>query len=118
VAGATERLAPEHAHEYGTYSRLEEMFQLRSCGLQTARDTIAYDFNCEKLSERIEKFIRRYNTEVYRHKADSETDWPDHVDWSRDLKQDALRGRLTGFEEKKLAPRRTVGPRFLAGRSA
>jgi predicted helicase len=49
------------------------MFQLRSRGLQTARGAIAYDFNREKLSERIEKFIRRYNAEVYRHKADSET---------------------------------------------
>ena len=70
---STERPTPEHAHEYGTYSRVEEMFQLRSRGLQTARGAIAYDFNREKLSERIEKFIRRYNAEVYRHKADSET---------------------------------------------
>ncbi len=72
-------------------------FQLRSRGLQTARDAVAYDWNRETLSERMKSFIADYNAEVYRHRADSDANWPDHVNWSRDLKQDALRGNLAAF---------------------
>jgi predicted helicase len=46
--------------------------------------------------------VAGYNAEVHRHKADLEADWPDHIDWSRDLRLDVKRGRLAEFNENKI----------------
>jgi predicted helicase len=61
-----------------------------------------YDWDRGTLRARILKFVGAYNTEVHRHRANPEADWPDHLKWSRDLKQDALRGRLAEFDEGKI----------------
>jgi predicted helicase len=48
------------------------------------------------------RFISDYNAEVHRHKAELTADWPDHLKWSRDLKQDARRGSIAKFEDAKI----------------
>jgi len=97
-------LALEHFSEYRGFAALEEIFGLRSRGLQTTRDNVVYDWDRDKLCERTKSFIADYNAEVYRHQADPEADWPVRIKWSRDLKQDALRGRLAEFDAVKCRP--------------
>jgi len=50
----------------------------------------------------MKNFIASYNAEVHRHKSDPHAVWPDSLKWSRDLKQDALRGRLAEFADSKI----------------
>jgi len=95
-------LVPENAEEYAKFTAITDMFDLWTLGVGTNRDSVVYDWNQEKLQPRIMRFIAAYNTEVHRHNASPEADWPDHVKWSRDLKQDALRGRLAEFDKAKL----------------
>jgi predicted helicase len=94
-------LVPEHAGEYGSFQPIQGMFGLYTVGVKTNRDEVVYDWDQGRLLQRIERFIADYNTEVHRHKANPQADWPAHVKWSRDLKQDALRGRLAEFDEAK-----------------
>ena len=95
-------LIPEHADEYRGFAPMEELFDLHSRGVQTARDAVAYGWDREKLASRMKQFIAAYNAEVYRHKADPAADWPDAINWSRDLKQDCLRGHLAEFGDVNL----------------
>jgi predicted helicase len=95
-------LVPEHLTEYRGFTALEEIFSLHSRGVQTTRDSIVYDWDRDKLSERIQNFIKFYNAEVYRHQAEPDADWPGRIDWSRDLKQDARRGNLATFDADKI----------------
>jgi predicted helicase len=90
-------LVPEHADEYRSFAAMEEMFGIVSNGLKSNRDDVVYDWDRAKLATRMKKFIAAYNAEVYRHKADPAADWPEAVNWSRDLKQDCLRGHLAEF---------------------
>ena len=69
-------LALEHAQEFKTYRPVQDLFDLYTVGIKTNRDDVVYDWNRAKLAERIKGFFSAYNTEVYRHKADSEADWP------------------------------------------
>jgi predicted helicase len=68
-------LIPEHADEYRHFLGIEEVFELRSRGLETTRDDVVYDFDREKLETRIKEFISTYNTEVDRHARDSAADF-------------------------------------------
>jgi predicted helicase len=95
-------LVPEHAGEYAEFPAITEMFALWSLGVNTNRDGVVYDWSADELALRVRRFVRDYNSEVHRHKADAQADWPDHIDWSRDLKQDVRRGRLAEFENKKI----------------
>jgi predicted helicase len=95
-------LVPEHASEYREFPAIAELFDLHTSGLKTNRDDVVYDWDREKLSERIKNFIKLYNAEVYRHRAEPGADWPDQVNWSRDLKQDAQRGNLATFDGGKI----------------
>jgi predicted helicase len=97
-------LVPETSHEYGALLAITDTFSLWTIGVGTNRDAVVYDWDRERLQPRILSFITAYNTEVHRHKANPEADWPDHVKWSRDLKQDAIRGRLAEFEKGKVRP--------------
>jgi predicted helicase len=94
-------LVPDNAGEYAAFPAITDMFDTWTLGVGTNRDSVVYDWNREKLGKRVVNFIASYNTEVHRHKAEPEADWPNHVKWSRDLKQDALRGRLAEFDESK-----------------
>lgn len=78
------------------------MFDLWTVGVEINRDGVVYDWQRERLKLRIQGFVAAYNIEVHRHRADPTADWPDHIDWSRDLKQDARRGRFAKFDEAKL----------------
>jgi predicted helicase len=95
-------IVPEHSDEYRMSLAIQDLFQIHSRGVQTARDEVVYDWARDKLAKRIERFISDYNGEVHRHKSDPDADWPGHLKWSRDLKQDALRGRMGEFADSKL----------------
>ncbi len=96
-------LVPENADEYAVFTPIQDFFDLHTVGVKTNRDDVVYDWNRERLAARIKKFIDTYNAEVYHHKANPGADWPTELKWSRDLKQDALRGnRLAEFEERKV----------------
>ncbi len=95
-------LVPEHADEYRGFLAMPEIFDLHTVGVKTNRDDVVYDWNRDMLSERIKRFITSYNVEVHHHKADPTAKWPPSINWSRDLKQDALRGRLAEFQEQKI----------------
>ena len=95
-------LVLEHAKEYREFLPVEAMFSLHTVGVKTNRDDVVYDWDRDTLAERMKTFIASYNTEVHRHKANPAADWPDLVKWSRDLKQDARRGRLAVFDPEKI----------------
>jgi predicted helicase len=95
-------LVAEHADEWSVLQPIDELFALHSNGVKTNRDAVVYDWNSDKLAARVKQFIHDYNAEVHRHKSNPNADWPDHVNWSRDLKQDAVRGRLAEFEQTRI----------------
>ncbi len=97
-------LIPEHAGEYRELPPIADAFDRWSLGVNTSRDCVVYDWSGDKLASRVRRFIADYNSEVHRHAADPEADWPDHIDWSRDLKLDVNRGRLAKFDSKKIIP--------------
>jgi predicted helicase len=97
-------LVPEHSDEYREFLAITELFDLWSLGVSTARNAVVYDWNIELLSERMQKSIDAYNGEVYRHKANPQADWPDHVKWSEGLKLNAQRGNIAEFDTAKLVP--------------
>jgi predicted helicase len=97
-------LVPEHALEYRKFPSITELFDLHTSGLKTNRDDVVYDWDRDKLSQRIRNFIKLYNTEVHRHKADTNADWPDRIKWSETLKQNVERGALISFEDGKIVP--------------
>jgi predicted helicase len=95
-------LVPEHAEEYEKFASITDLFSLWTSGVKTNRDPVVYDWSRETLEARVPKFIAAYNGEVHRHQSDPKADWPDRIDWSRDLKQDALRGRLAEYDPAKI----------------
>jgi predicted helicase len=95
-------LVPEHADEYSSFLAMQEMFALHTVGVKTNRDEVVYDWSRAKLGERMRQFVSDYNVGVHRHKAEPTADWPDHLKWSRDLKQDARRGNVALFDEHKI----------------
>jgi len=95
-------LVPEHADEYSGFLPVAAMFDLHTVGVKTNRDDVVYSWDQDRLAERMKRVIADYNAEVHRHKADPQAAWPDHINWSRDLKQDALRGNLAEFDDVKL----------------
>ena len=95
-------IVPDNADEYQQFLSMSDIFSLYTVGVKTNRDDVVYDWNRDVLAERMRKFVADYNAEVHRHKAQPHTDWPDHLKWSRDLKKDALRGRLAEFSNSKI----------------
>lgn len=97
-------LVPENVDEYSGFFAITEIFDLWSLGVGTNRDSIVFDWDRAKLARRVQDFAAIYNAEVQRHKSQPDAPWPDQIKWSRDLKQDALRGRLAKFEEQQIGP--------------
>ncbi len=95
-------IVPGNADEYQGFLPLAELFSLHTVGVKTNRDDVVYDWDRGKLGARIKAFIANYNAEVHRHRAYPSADWPAHLNWSRDLKQDALRGRVAEFADAKI----------------
>jgi predicted helicase len=97
-------ISTEHGDEFARCPSIADMFELRTLGISTNRDAVVYDGNRDVLSSRMQAFIVEYNTQVHRHKANSDADWPDHMKWSEGLKLNAHRGNLAVFEEAKIRP--------------
>ena len=95
-------LVPEHADEYLGFLALTDLFGLWSLGVGRIAIALSMTGDRDNLASRVKRFVVDYNSEVHRHKADPHADWPDHVNWSRDLKLDVNRGRLAEFDEKKI----------------
>ena len=70
-------LIPDHADEYSGNLAIDETFSIRTLGLNTNRDGVVYDFNQEKLADRVRKFVLSYNAEVDRHRHDKEAEFAD-----------------------------------------
>jgi predicted helicase len=95
-------LVPEHAAEYRTPPALGDAFDVYTLGVKTARDDVAYGWQREALRARVKKFIGSYNAEAHLHREDPNAEWSGEVNWSRDLRHDALRGKLAEFAEEKI----------------
>src|ERR1019366_7893511 len=65
-------------------------------------DSVVYDWQRDLLASRVKQFITQYNTEVHRHNADKDADWPDHIKWSEGLKLNVRRTNLAEFAADKL----------------
>lgn len=95
-------IVPENADEYDSFLALLRFSgctpaALKPIATRWSTIGIARSWLCA-----CKIFYCGYNAEVYRHKSDPGADWPDNLKWSRDLKQDALRGRLAEFSDAKL----------------
>jgi len=95
-------IVPTNADEYDAYPHLFGLFDLYTVGMKTSRDEVVYDWDRNKLSSRMRKFISDYNAEVHRHKADPTANWKEYIKWSETLKQNASRGRLVDFHESRI----------------
>ena len=95
-------IVPKNADEYAGLPALTDLFDLWSLGVSTNRDSVVYDWQHDVLATRVKEFIAQYNTEVHRHKADKDADWPDHIKWSEGLKLNVLRASLAAFAADKL----------------
>ena len=106
-----ERGAKAEFEEYMPVARVAEdsngIFDVLSPGINTARDTVVYDWNSGMLNTRVQQFCEDYNAEVSRYfrlrpsKLDEFLQY-DRVKWSRNLKR-----HLTGGKELKFEPERT-----------
>ena len=103
--------------EYKALPAIEEIFDLHTSGVKTNRDDVVYDWDRETPANRVKSFISAYNAEVYGMKTGEAAVWPGHINWSRDLKQDAQRGSLAHFQDDKIVQEPGVGV-FASSRNA
>jgi predicted helicase len=88
----------------------DAIFNLYSNGVKTNRDTWAYNFQADALSENIQGMIEVYNEHVDRYRRlgtkpqinDFVVYDDTKISWSRDLKLDVKRGNLAKFNEDKV----------------
>ncbi len=89
-------------------NHVQTMFKTFSHGVNTSRDSIAYNFDNEALAEHIEAFIEEYNAEVSRWiRTGKPTDIDtflryDKVKWSRNLKRDLQHERFATYDLKNI----------------
>ena len=112
-------LVPEHADEFSQMIPIgskagkagldgETVFGSFSLGVNTARDSIVYDFDPEALASRVNIFINEYNSEVDRYArqgGDVDVDEfvrYDKIKWSEGLKHDLKRGNHARFDRTKI----------------
>lgn len=88
--------------EYQQFSSITELFGLWSMGLNTARDSVVYDFDRARLEERIRHLVDDYNGEVDRHRRDPSADFPDRIKWSSRLKECLMRHQYATFAVGKI----------------
>jgi len=89
---------------------VEVLFQVCSNGIKTNRDEWTCNFSAQDLETNVRKTIGFYNTELARwqqskqdEKIDDFVRYDDHfISWSRDLKQDLVRGRCVEFDPLKI----------------
>ena len=92
-------------------ANIEIVFKHYGRGVATSRDSWAYNFNADALTENILRTIEAYNEQVFKwrrltNKSISVDDFVVHDDskiaWSRDLKLDLQRGNLAEYAEEKI----------------
>jgi predicted helicase len=90
---------------------IRTIFKTYSLGPRTNRDDWAYDFDKDKLADKIKRFIDTYNGEVdkWRRRGSNTTSVDDFVaykdseiKWSRDLKLDLQRGHYAVYSQGKI----------------
>jgi predicted helicase len=94
----------KHGDEFAAWPSISDIFELHTLGVSTNRDAVVYDWSRDVLSNRMQSFTDEYNTQVHRHKASPNADWPDHLKWSEGLKLNVNRGNLAVFEDEKIRP--------------
>jgi predicted helicase len=91
-------------------TRAEAIFKIYSNGIETNSDVYVYDFNSTSLSERAEKMVENFNSELDRWKrlgCPKTIDEFLHIDesvlkWVRNTKRTLLRGQYLTFNENLL----------------
>jgi predicted helicase len=92
----------------GAGSKLPVIFRTYSLGVSTNRDSVAYDFDNERLAQRVEKFCDNYNAELHRWQQKGRPkDIDNFVDytklkWSRNLKRWFTREFSIDFEPEAI----------------
>ncbi len=90
------------------YGEAETIFKTYTLGVNTARDSIVYDFDAQVLSQRVKQFIEDYNSEVFRW---TQAGRPNNIDsfvrtenvkWSEHLKNQLQRGRYGQIDNANL----------------
>jgi len=118
--GEFSKFIPIGSKKYKARSNLglPTIFRAYSLGVSTNRDSVAYDFNTERLAKRVEQFVDDYNAELdrWRKKAVPPKDPKqlaqyvddfvryDRVKWSRDLKLKLVRGVELQFSPEAVCP--------------
>jgi len=97
-------LVSEHADEYRQFLPIDQIFSLKTLGLNTNRDDDVYDFDTEKLANKIKRLIVAYNVEVDRHKRDKGAKLSSEIKWTSRLKECLDRGQYASFEESRIRP--------------
>ena len=97
-------ILPGHGQEYRRLLPMDEMFALRTLGLNTNRDEVVYDFDRNLLASRITELVADYNSEVDRHRHDKTAKFTDEIKWSSRLKECLARGQYAVFESAKIRP--------------
>ncbi len=114
-------LIPEHGAIYSSFVAVgtkaakssaneahSTVFKLYGRGVATCRDDVAYDFQRDSLSDRMQRFVDDYNSEVDRYRRAHESadvdDFVkyDKIKWSRDLKLDLQRGNYAKYDDEKI----------------
>ena len=87
---------------------VKSVFKMYSLGVNTARDSVVYDFNLPSLLNRVKQFIEDYNAEVSRwtrsgrpRDIDNFVHY-DKVKWSRNLKRDLHNERYAQLDIKAI----------------
>ena len=111
-----DRFLPIAAGEAGG----QGLFHMCSNGLKTNRDGWTYNFSRQALADNVRRTVEFYNTELARWRQSTQQENIDDfvrydersISWSRDLKQDLLRGRHAEFGLEKV--RRSLYRPFVA----
>ena len=86
----------------------DTIFRTYSLGVSTNRDSVVYDFDADRLANRVEQFAEDYNAELQRWKRKGKPDDLDaflsteKVKWSRDLKLKVAREHEFGFDKRNI----------------
>ncbi len=87
------------------------IFKTYSLGVGTNRDEWVYDFNAKALTEKMQLFIKNYNSEVFRWSQEGSASTrvddfvnnnPAFIKWTDRLKEALQKGQLLKFEAEKI----------------
>ncbi len=84
------------------------VFKMYSLGVSTNRDAVVYDFDSERLAERVEQFAEDYNAELYRWQTKGRPKDLDNfvsyekIKWSRNLKRWFRQQTVLEFDKSRI----------------